>query len=481
MEATGASIGSGAGRRLLFVGIDAADGDLLQRWAAAGQLPHIRRLLDSSLVVPTIAPPGAFVGAIWPCIYTGVNPARHGCHSWQQLRPGSYEMYRFYAGESIKREPFWSVLSRVGKRVAIVDVPLTGTESEVNGIQTVEWGCHDPEHGFRTWPPSLARTLETRFGRHPTEGNCNAHRGPEEMRAFRDGLVRGVTAKSDMASFLYDLERWDLFAAVFSESHCVGHQCYHLHDPAHERYDPAVTRRVGNPIADVYRAIDTALGQLLTAADGDTTIFVLASHGLGPHYDGCFLLPTILQRLGVMAEVGEFARHCCFPIKNNCVSGAIRVNLVGREPQGRIRPGQAFDDFCAELTHNLRAIVNLETGTPLVRDVLYTRDLFQGEYFDHLPDLFVEWDHQYPVRSIGSSRIGTINQRWGGCRTGDHKPNGLLLVRGAGITPARLPHAVSVMDIAPTMSNLLGVALPNVDGRPIREVVAPAATLARAG
>jgi predicted AlkP superfamily phosphohydrolase/phosphomutase len=467
-------------QRVVFIGIDAADADLLDQWADAGSLPNWRRLRSQSLAIPTSAPPGVFVGAIWPCIYTGVNPARHGCHSWQQLRPGTYDLVRFYAGDSLRREPFWNVLGRAGKRVAIVDVPLTGPSQGLNGIQVVEWGCHDPERGLRTWPPGLARDLEARFGRHPTEGNCNAERGLREHQQYRDRLVRGVAGKTRLSAYLYGQERWDFFATVFSESHCVGHQCYHLHDPKHEKYDAAIARRVGNPIADVYRAIDAGLGQLMELIDEDTTLLVLASHGLGPHYDGCFLLPTILQRLGLMDGSGELARQRAFPIKNNCVSGAIRVNLVGREPQGLVRPGREYDDFCGELIQELHSLVNLETGTPLVREVLYARDLFRGAYLDHLPDLFVEWDHRFPVREISSPRVGTIRDRWKGCRTGDHKPNGLLLAHGPGVMAGRLGRTVSVMDLAPTMAACLGVPLPDVDGRAIQEVAAPETMIARA-
>jgi predicted AlkP superfamily phosphohydrolase/phosphomutase len=293
------------------------------------------------------------------------------------------------------------------------------------------------------------------------------------MAVFRDDLLRGVATKTEVCLELYRRERWDLFAAVYSESHCAGHQCYHLHDPRHFRHDPALARRLGDPILDVYRAIDAGLGRLLAETDGDTTVLVFASHGLGPHYDGSYLLPLLLHRLGVADASGRHGRGCCFPIVNNAVSGAIRVNLVGREPQGKVRPGPGFDAFCAELVHDLQAILNLDTGTPLVREVLYTRDLYRGEHAGHLPDLFVEWDHRYPVASLWSPRVGVIHQPWKGCRTGDHRPEGLLLARGPGVTPGRLGRVVQVMDLAPTITELLGVRLPDVDGTAVAEVAVP--------
>src|SRR5262245_16034622 len=122
-------------RRVLFVAIDSCDGDLVRGWAADGLLPNLRGLLETSLAIDTVAPPGVYVGAIWPTAYTGVNPGRHGCHSWQQVRPGTYEIYRFYPSRHLRREPIWNELSRAGRRVAVIDVPRTGPLPPMHGPQ----------------------------------------------------------------------------------------------------------------------------------------------------------------------------------------------------------------------------------------------------------------------------------------------------------------------------------------------------------
>ena len=90
--------------RVLFLEVDAGDKVLIQRWAADGTLPTFRELLARGAVGDTLAPPGLFVGGIWPSLYTGVSPARHGVHSLVQLVPGTYEFRRFATGELVKRE-----------------------------------------------------------------------------------------------------------------------------------------------------------------------------------------------------------------------------------------------------------------------------------------------------------------------------------------------------------------------------------------
>src|SRR2546426_7252536 len=186
-----------AGARVLCLGIDAGSRSLIEAWAAAGVLPTFRALMARGLVGDTESVDGFFVGSTWPSFYTGVSPARHGIHSLVQLRPGTYELYRCYTGDFVKREPFWNHLSRAGRRVAICDVPLTGVSKDLNGIQMVEWGSHDANYGFRAWPRSLERDVKARFGVHPQTTSCDVdHRSPEEFVDFTRRLVDGVRKKA---------------------------------------------------------------------------------------------------------------------------------------------------------------------------------------------------------------------------------------------------------------------------------------------
>jgi predicted AlkP superfamily phosphohydrolase/phosphomutase len=329
---------------------------------------------------------------------------------------------------------------------------------------------------------------------------------------LRDTLLKGIEMKTLLVESLLDRDGWDLFAAVFAESHCAGHQFWHLHDPAHPRHDPAEARAIGDPLRDIYAALDAAIGRLLTRAGDETAVFVLASHGMGAHYDATFLLDEILRRLyrpaataseravargaesawrflpaglrralrplrgRVRASLANAVSHPelaslpCFSVPNNDVYGGIRVNLAGREPQGRIRPGAEYDAFCDTLTSDLLAFVNLETGRPLVRRVLRSSEVYEGERLQDLPDLMVEWDRDSPVSAISSPKTGTIRGKFPGIRTGDHKPEGMVFAMGPGIRPGRLPRPISITEFAPTIAARLGVRLTNVDAAPVPEL-----------
>jgi predicted AlkP superfamily phosphohydrolase/phosphomutase len=516
-------------RKVLMLGIDAGNRYLLEQWAAEGVLPNLAALFRKGLKGRTISLPGLFTGATWPSFQTGVNPARSGVYSWMQLAPGSYEPYRCLTGDRLKREPFWSHMSRAGRKVTVLDIPLSGLTRDLNGVQLVEWGAHDAQYGFMTWPPALAREVTARFGRHPLREICNADRDTPAFVEFRDQLVSAIATKAEMTRHFLRGTQWSFFAQVFSESHCVGHQCWHIHDPGHPRHDAEQARIVGDPVKQVYAAIDAAIGEVLRDVDDDTTVVVLASHGMGYKYGAQILLERILLGLGVAAPAHvesppppaprvrdrfdpiltrawqgtpkvlqdllqpvrrplrnwmmpdrmpappliDPAASRCFVVENNHAHGGIRVNLAGREAHGIVQPGAELEALHAELARELMEIVDLDCGKRAVSRVLRTDDLYRGDHRDHLPDLLVEWSDHAPLSKVrlGSPRLGELSGEYRFCRTGDHFPGGMFVATGPGIEAGTLARTVSIMDFAPTFCRMLDVDLPDVDGTPIGELV----------
>jgi predicted AlkP superfamily phosphohydrolase/phosphomutase len=532
---------SAAPARVIVVGIDAASPALLDRWIDDGTLPHLAALTARGITARTRGVDGFFVGSTWPSLYTATTPARHGVHYLTQLRSGTYQLYETARESFVNTPPFWRALHAAGLRQAILDVPLTRLETVLNGVQVVEWGGHDALYGFRTFPPTLAVELEARHGRHPQLSSCDAaNRSTADYRDFIERLELGIERKTTWTRELLSAGGWDLFMQVFTESHCVGHQCWHLHDHNHPAHDAAAAAALGDPLRRVYQAIDRAIGTIVAQA-GDATVMVLSAHGMAHWYGAQFMLRDILVRLGAAvalpspaslngprARTGQLARAVlrrlpepaqrlarstvqrlrgggsdadaaptipvdvtrsrCFPHANGLAVGGIRLNLAGREPDGVLQPGVEADAFVERLTDQLLAIIDERTGAPLIRSVRRTSDLYEGDQLEQLPDLLVEWSDTAPTGTTalagGAAASVTARSRDLGVlvgtndygRTGEHRPGGWLVVAGPGITTARLSRDVSLLDVAPTIAALLGVTLTDVDGRPIRELIVPAAS-----
>ncbi|MEB3341992.1 alkaline phosphatase family protein [Okeania sp.] len=133
--------------------------------------------------------------------------------------------------------------------------------------------------------------------------------------------------------------------------------------------------------------------------------------------------------------------------------GYIRINLEGREPQGIVSVIE-YDALCEELTEELYALKNPRNGLSVVKKVMRTRQSPQ-QRDPKLPgaDLVIEWDDK-PTDVIDSpkyGRIGPVPYR----RTGSHRSRGFVMVQGNGITPGSILPEGNVIDLPPTILQLM--------------------------
>jgi predicted AlkP superfamily phosphohydrolase/phosphomutase len=495
--------------KVLFICLDAAERDLLLEWADAGDLPNIQALRQRSLWADAPALPGLGSGALWPSFCTGVNPSRHGRYFSLHMQIGTYELHK-YRFDKDQWRPFWRTLSQAGRRVAVIDVPYDSLCDDINGLQIVDWVIHNPQRSEAgIWPPEEAKNVAEHIGAEDPVGMCDHYSSSgADMEAFKKRLLAQIARKGDLACQYLDQGGWDLFLMTFDESHCAGHRAWHLHDTHHPRHDPEMASKVGDPVKDVYVAIDAQIGRLLDLAGPDTTVILLSGTGMGPNFSCNHLLDEVLGRLeNNRPSIGRIAlrparliwskilpphiraqlrskvvhveqsliasdrkRRKAFTVPHNDISGAIRINLVGREPNGRVRPGPEADAFCAQLTRDLMELRNLDTGAPMVKRVVRTADLYKGEHVGDFADLFVVWNKSGTVNSVGSPKIGTISRSFTGTRTGDHTPNGLFMAYTPGLTAGRRDEPISILDLAPTVASLLDITLNDVEGTPIEDI-----------
>jgi predicted AlkP superfamily phosphohydrolase/phosphomutase len=520
---------------VIFVALDACDHEIARALANTGELPTLARLFGHTARALVRNPVGLFVGGLWMSFSTALRPDRHHFHCWDEIEISTYERRLTAPPTGDSPAPFWRALGNAGRRSAIIDVPHSAAKTAVNGLQIVEWGCHDRHFGFHTWPRSAAVQIESAFGLHPVLGldahsvrefapDDYAHReGPlrsvEEEVTLSKGLVQGVHAKCKLCAALLRQDKWDLFLAVFGESHSVGHQQWHLHDENHPRFDRNVVAAMGSdPLRATYAALDLALGELLSHSPTDATVLVHLSHGMGPHHDGTHMLDEVLTRIDafdrnpppvrgaldglkraslslphpLLRQLTAFAtpvlrRHApsrhlpsaaeyatpaaraqqhFFMEPNNYVYGGVRLNLKGREPRGTVHPDD-FDSTCAALTKDLLSLVNVATGDPVIRSVIRADAHYRRRPDDRIPDLFIDWVRRGPIETVWSPKTGMVQGPYLNWRSGDHRPDGLLFAYGPGIPTARSLPPIDLEDIAPSISSRLGVSLEDVDGKPV--------------
>jgi predicted AlkP superfamily phosphohydrolase/phosphomutase len=154
-------------------------------------------------------------------------------------------------------------------------------------------------------------------------------------------------------------------------------------------------------------------------------------------------------------------------------SSLIRINLQGREPKGRVQPGDEYKQLCSELADAFMELVNPAAGEPAVEKVVILREQLQGEQIDQLPDLAVVWKNfGVPIEALESPRIGRVQIPEFNKRSGGHWHEGFLIGSGPAFRKGVSLEPNDLTDIAPTVLSLFGLSAPDyMDGKVIKEAM----------
>src|SRR5262249_41836210 len=149
-----------------------------------------------------------------------------------------------------------------------------------------------------------------------------------------------------------------------------------------------------------------------------------------------------------------------FAVHTNSIASAIRVNLVGREPNGRIA-ADAYEDYCRFLADAFGSLVDAATGRRVVQDVVRVADRYPGPRAAAFADLLVVWDAWAPITAVASDAVGVVENGPPSDPPGNHRPGGWFVAAGPDITPGEAPRPAAIVDVAPTVATLFGLELPH--------------------
>lgn len=517
---------AGADRRVLLLGLDSADAELIETWADEGHLPTFARLRAEGAWSRLATTAEVMHVSAWPSLYTGVTPGRHGLYHAYQVRAGSQRIQRTLP-QWMAAPPFWKYLDDAGRRCIVLDAFMDAPLPGFGGIQVLEYGTWTWFGEPGSTPHRLRQEIVKRFGRYPAPEHTEQVRIPDQLW-FRDTLVAATAVKAKVTRWLLAEHPWDMAFVTFGEPHGAGHYLWHSSDPDYPLQPPGGRRPGTRYLRDVYAAVDQAMAEILAEIDDRTMVLVCSGDGMGPNYSGAHLVPELLSRLGLYTSanvakgegdgaaaprkslaqtmrgmiplsVRQSITRClpramrselsmkwmnsgtdwsrtqafCIPNSNEAY---IRLNLNGREPEGMVAAGAAYDEVLAGLRHELGGLINPTNGRCCAHAVHLMDETYAGPERQHLPDLSVTWDNDAAVLDqIKAPTAGLIHGVPGHAvpahYTGNHRATAFVLAAGNGVrqgTPIADGH---IIDIAPTILGLLGVDLPAaLEGRAWNEI-----------
>lgn len=513
----------GARPRVLLIGLDSADAELVEQWMASGHMPGFSALKRNGGWFGRLGTTAEVMHvSAWPSLYTGTTPGQHGLYHAYQINAGEQEIHRTRP-DTAGRPPFWKYLDDAGRKCIVLDAFMDYPLQGFKGTQVTDYGTWTWFGEPGSTPKNVRDELLRRFGPYPAPEHSNLVNVPADPMRFRDQLIAGTELKSRIVRSFMQEQEWDFLFVTFGEPHGAGHYLWHIDDagfPSHPNEGPLSNQQ---PVRDVYMALDRAISEIVAAADDRTIVMITSGDGMGPNYTGCHLMPEMLHRMdlfhsinvgtkpesdpaaskkkkGVLStlrqsiplEWRQAVTRClprsvryrismkwvnsgidwskskvfCIPNSNE---GYFRVNLTGREPRGIVAPGGEYQDVLGtlreELTH-LRTPANVQAA----ERVALMDDVFTGPRRGDLPDAVISWNGQARVLDeLHSPRAGNVKGKSGyeisPFYTGNHRAAAFVLANGCppSADGADKRH---ILDIAPTILSLLGVEPPaHFEGR----------------
>jgi len=513
------------GARVLLLGVDGADPDLIAAWTEAGELPCFARLTRGGLSGRAQVFPLVSTLPAWTSVLTGATPGRHGVLDFTRRRGYRVE----FVGGAVRRVgTVASHLDAAGLRVASLGFPATYPPEELlHGVVIAGWDSPVASSADRSFvqPAEMHERLLEALGPRVLDFE---EPGVDELRprvagghdVFARGLERRARRRASVASWLMKRSRWDLLALYFGETDTAAHHLWPAHDPASPRRPrgfPPV-RGHEDPLLQVYRAVDSALAELIEQARPEAVVLV-SDHGSGGASDKVLYLNRWLAEAGLQrrsrrldahvvarardqvpgllpasvrdALFSAFGRALPTLVESRTRFGGIDfghtvafseelpyapsvwLNVVGREPSGVVPEAQRIEAARHVARRLERELRDPWTGAPVVDRAWLREEVLEGPAVEDAPDLILELalDGGYTYALLPSARGPSGCGPWrrlaheellgrkGRAMAGSHRPAALLSVWGAGAGVGHLEGA-RLEDVTPTVCSLLGVPWP---------------------
>jgi predicted AlkP superfamily phosphohydrolase/phosphomutase len=472
--------------RTVVFGLDGAHFELIEPWIEAGELPNVRRVIESGIsgdleaVLPPVTSPN------WKAYLTGKNPGQFGIFWWENV--DTTEQRIFYPSQRKNRESeYWEILAE-NERTGIMGVPTTHPPKQAG--EFVLSGAPDGSNKGYAYPPELEEQLREEYDYRVTVKN--------ELRATPEKAAEEILDVMDT--------RFEVARELFDEYDLDFLQVttFYINSLHHYFWDDEYTKRG-------WKIIDEHLGEFLGeghnivlmsdhGSNEIQTVFHINSwleqngyleldasaaktlHRFGINRDRVLraLSPLGLQGLAkrfapqfildlVPDEQGELPRESK---TSNIDWGQTDVIASGQGPVYITAESgtKSYEGIRDQLMAELKELTG-PNGETIISSVHRGEEVYSGEYVEEAPDIVVEQGRGVHIQgSIGRETVFSEPAADGW--KGENKREGLFAAMGPSFGEGEVG-PLSILDLAPTLLHLHGREIPvEMDGAVRKKVFA---------
>lgn len=284
-------------QRLLILGWDAADWQIIDPLIARGQMPNLAALIAAGTranlrtMEPKLSP------ILWSTIATGKTADKHGILNFVEPNP-SGDGVRVSASTTRKTKALWNILTQSALRVHTVGwyashpaEPITGScvsnllMEQAPSTTSAPWPLMagvvhgSPECATRVAAARVRVTDITRDELKELLPNAaQVGRGDHRPATLAKEFARMRSLHRAAIETLRS-GAWDCAMVFHDTIDTIGHHFMEYRPPRMSHVKPADLRVYGEVMDRVYRMHDRLLGELLEAAGVGTSVILISDHG----------------------------------------------------------------------------------------------------------------------------------------------------------------------------------------------------------
>lgn len=266
---------------VLVIGLDAACFEQLDPLLSDGDLPHLESILESGVSAPleTTTPP--WTPSAWPSVVTGSRPWTHGVYDFYDY--GEAEPHQVSAREV--QVPFvWEILSACDVGSIVVNVPVTHPPHDFEGSLVPGYIAPETTDCLVDGRRVPIDSLDDSYRIYPHADSSDR----SKLGEYREL----VASRATVAETLAERHPWSFMMVQFQSTDAVFHS---MGDDE-------------SAIRGVFRAVDSAIGQLLDTVDESTHVFVVSDHGMH-RYERVFHCNSWLRDREYLETTADSSRY----------------------------------------------------------------------------------------------------------------------------------------------------------------------------
>lgn len=482
--------------RTVLIGLDGATFEVLDHLCERGDMPFFDRFRRGAVRAPLMSTVNPFTPPAWTTVVTGRSPGEHGIFDFARVtRIDGVPRSKMATSRDVATETLWSLVSRAGGRVNVLNFPLTYPPRPMSGNLVpgfVRW--RHLRHSVH--PPELYETLCSLSGFDRKELAMDWDLERKALKAlprgeYEDWIRFHHRRERQWMSIVRHLDEHDpadLLAILFDGTDKLQHLCWRFIDPVLIPPEPDPwEERIIELCRDYFRQLDGFLGEIVERAGPDGRVIVVSDHGFGDTTEIVYVNAWLAREGHLAWAAGAEVRdddqlnvdgHADpsslfdWDRTSACALTAGSMGIYIRRasaPGGPGVPPARYEAYRNRLIDGLTRITDAR-GERVVRAALRREEAFPGACTDRAPDLTLVLRDGGTLSVLDSPEI--VRRRTE--VAGTHRPDGIFLAAGPGFRPGASVDALDILDVAPVVLHALGLPIPrDFEGRVPEEVLDP--------